>query len=156
VPCKGRCWYNLLTCGLHILLPFDLFSGRLEYLVVIWYLSPFWYIVPRKIWQPCVCRNPAPPPAFFKKPRVPLPLNTWAPGVRSLSMPLRSSARQLRQWIRTDAPKTLFFSFSRHFLAGRFLQAGERQGGSKRRVKNRSRSFGRELQRQRCKSLQRC
>jgi hypothetical protein len=38
-------------------------SGHLEYVktnlwsfgnfVVIWYFSPRWFVVPRKIWQPC-------------------------------------------------------------------------------------------------------
>jgi hypothetical protein len=32
------------TATLHILWPFDIFYG---------YFSPFWYVVPRKIWQPC-------------------------------------------------------------------------------------------------------
>jgi hypothetical protein len=29
-----------------------IFYGHLIYFVVIWYFSPFWYVVPRKIWQP--------------------------------------------------------------------------------------------------------
>jgi hypothetical protein len=39
---------------------FGIFCGYLIYFVVIWYIlwlfgifSPFWYDVPRKIWQPC-------------------------------------------------------------------------------------------------------
>jgi hypothetical protein len=37
-----------------ILLPFVIFYGHLVKFVVIWYkLFPFWYFVPRKIWQPC-------------------------------------------------------------------------------------------------------
>jgi hypothetical protein len=36
-----------------ILLPFTEFYGHLVNVVVDWYIySPFWYIVPRKIWQP--------------------------------------------------------------------------------------------------------
>jgi hypothetical protein len=37
-----------------------IFYGRLEYFMVVWkcsgnlvYFRPFWYIVSRKIWQPC-------------------------------------------------------------------------------------------------------
>jgi hypothetical protein len=47
-----RCWY--------ILLLFGIFYGHLVYFVAIWFIIwlfgiffPFWYAVPRKIWQPC-------------------------------------------------------------------------------------------------------
>jgi hypothetical protein len=47
-----QCWY--------ILWPFRLFYGLLVYFVDIWWIlrlfgifPPFWYVVPRKIWQPC-------------------------------------------------------------------------------------------------------
>jgi hypothetical protein len=37
-----------------------IFYGRLAYYMAIWYISPrfgtfylFWYVVQRKIWQPC-------------------------------------------------------------------------------------------------------
>jgi hypothetical protein len=37
-----------------------IFNGHLVYFTAIWYIlwlfgvfSPFWYVVPRKIWQPC-------------------------------------------------------------------------------------------------------
>jgi hypothetical protein len=40
--CNGKCWYIR-----SILLPFGLFYGHLVY------FPPFWYIVPRKIWQSC-------------------------------------------------------------------------------------------------------
>jgi hypothetical protein len=44
--CSGRCWCNLWTFGL--------FYGHLIFSMDIWYIfPPFWYIVPRKIWQPC-------------------------------------------------------------------------------------------------------
>jgi hypothetical protein len=48
--CNRRCWYILLTFGI--------FYGHLKYFMDIWYsLCEFgiwcWYIVPRKIWQPC-------------------------------------------------------------------------------------------------------
>jgi hypothetical protein len=44
---------------LSILLPFDIFYGHLVYFVVIWYIfSHRWYIVPRKIWQPCFATVP--------------------------------------------------------------------------------------------------
>jgi hypothetical protein len=40
--------------------PLGLFCGRLVYFTVIWYILrlngtvvPFWYVVTRKIWQPC-------------------------------------------------------------------------------------------------------
>jgi hypothetical protein len=39
----------------YILCSFGTFYVHLAYLLVIWYLDffPFWYVVPRKIWQPC-------------------------------------------------------------------------------------------------------
>jgi hypothetical protein len=38
----------------YILWPFDKCYGHLVYFLVIWYIFPrCWYIVPRKIWQPC-------------------------------------------------------------------------------------------------------
>jgi hypothetical protein len=44
----------------NILWPFGIFCGHLVYFVTIWYISrafgtfsPFWYVIPRKIWQPC-------------------------------------------------------------------------------------------------------
>jgi hypothetical protein len=51
--CNWRCWYILWTLG-----PF---YGLLLYFCDIWYIVrgnlvyifPFWYFVPRKIWQPC-------------------------------------------------------------------------------------------------------
>jgi hypothetical protein len=50
--CNGRCWY--------ILWPFGQFSGHLAQFMTIWYIFPrfgtfypLWYVVPRKIWQPC-------------------------------------------------------------------------------------------------------
>jgi hypothetical protein len=52
VSCNRRCWY--------ILWPFGQFSGHFVYFMalklILWsfgIFSPFWYIVPRKIWQPC-------------------------------------------------------------------------------------------------------
>jgi hypothetical protein len=68
-------WYILWSFGIHMLWPFGIFCGHLVYLfcgqsvylfcghlvnffqlvyfVVVWYIFPFWYIVPRKIWQSC-------------------------------------------------------------------------------------------------------
>jgi hypothetical protein len=50
--CYGRYWY--------IIFPFGQISGYLVYFMALWYIlwsfgifSPFWYIVERKIWQPC-------------------------------------------------------------------------------------------------------
>jgi hypothetical protein len=50
----------LCPFGLHILLQFGILCGYLVYFVVIWSILwlfgvffPFWYLVPRKIWQPC-------------------------------------------------------------------------------------------------------
>jgi hypothetical protein len=37
-----------------ILRSFVIFYRHLVELVVIWYIFPFWYFVPKKIWQPCV------------------------------------------------------------------------------------------------------
>jgi hypothetical protein len=40
-----------------ILLLLEIFYGHLVYFVAIWYIfAPFWYFVPRKIWQPCTKR----------------------------------------------------------------------------------------------------
>jgi hypothetical protein len=43
---------------LSILRPFDIFYGHLIDCDNLAYLPPFWYILPRKIWQPC--RPPQP------------------------------------------------------------------------------------------------
>jgi hypothetical protein len=50
--CNGKCWY--------ILCPLRLFYGHWKYVMAIWCIlwsfgifSPFWFFVPRKIWQPC-------------------------------------------------------------------------------------------------------
>jgi hydrogenase-4 membrane subunit HyfE len=40
-------WSILWQWDIPILLPFGIFCGDLVYFVIIW------YIVPRKIWQPC-------------------------------------------------------------------------------------------------------
>jgi hypothetical protein len=49
-------WYTLWTFGI--------LYGHLVYFMDIWYIlrqfgifSPFWYVVPRKIWQPWLVRN---------------------------------------------------------------------------------------------------
>jgi hypothetical protein len=55
--CNGKCW--------SILQPFVIFYGHLVYFMDTWYilwtfsifcsnLFSFWYVVPRKIWQPCL------------------------------------------------------------------------------------------------------
>jgi hypothetical protein len=43
----------------YLLWPFGIFYGRLVFVMAIWYILwlfgiffPFWYVVPRKIWQP--------------------------------------------------------------------------------------------------------
>jgi hypothetical protein len=41
-----------------ILQPFGLLYGHWVNFVIIWYFSPVWYVVPRKIWQPCCRMNP--------------------------------------------------------------------------------------------------
>jgi hypothetical protein len=50
--CNGRCWYSLR--------PFGIFYNHLLYIMAILYIfwlfgifPPFWYVVARKIWQPC-------------------------------------------------------------------------------------------------------
>jgi hypothetical protein len=76
--CNGSCWYISWTLGLfcgysiyfmairYILWPFGIFYGHWVYLwfIFVVYFSPFWNIVPRKIWQPCFrrlnCPNPMP------------------------------------------------------------------------------------------------
>jgi hypothetical protein len=54
-PWNGKCW--------HIFCPIGIFNGYLIYFRVIWYIlwsflyiyfPPFWYGLPRKIWQPCL------------------------------------------------------------------------------------------------------
>jgi hypothetical protein len=66
-PNLGKCWRVLQWKILHsayILLTFSLFYGKLVYFMLIWPIlwsfgilynifGIFWYIVPRKIWQPC-------------------------------------------------------------------------------------------------------
>jgi hypothetical protein len=47
-------WYAFCPFGMYQLWPFDMHYGLLLYFVVIWYIFPFWYVVPRKIWQPWV------------------------------------------------------------------------------------------------------
>jgi hypothetical protein len=49
--CNGKCWY--------ILCPFSLFYGHWKYFMAMFcdhlvYFPPFWYVVPRKIWQLCI------------------------------------------------------------------------------------------------------
>jgi hypothetical protein len=51
-PCNGRCWYILWPFGIFYVLLFGIFGGHMEYFMVIWYIFPFWYVLPRKIWQP--------------------------------------------------------------------------------------------------------
>jgi hypothetical protein len=71
---KNPIWLNLDGLAMEDVgifnLPFGLFCGNSVYFVAIWYtyvrygylviFSPFWYFVPRKIWQPwhlCGCRR---------------------------------------------------------------------------------------------------
>jgi hypothetical protein len=71
-PNLGKFWRALQWKALVYLLPFGLFhgqlvnfntiwstsqpigkfNGHLVHFVVVWFL-PFWYVVPKKIWQPC-------------------------------------------------------------------------------------------------------
>jgi hypothetical protein len=48
--CNGRCCYILRTLGpcYGLLRTLGISHGNLAY------FSPFWYFVPRKIWQPCI------------------------------------------------------------------------------------------------------
>jgi hypothetical protein len=48
--CRILQW-NMLV---YITRPFGLFYCYLVYFMVIWYIFPFWDVVPRKIWQPCL------------------------------------------------------------------------------------------------------
>jgi hypothetical protein len=42
-----------------LLWPFDVFYGHLVNFMSIWYIFfTFWYVVPRKIWQPCCSDQP--------------------------------------------------------------------------------------------------
>jgi hypothetical protein len=45
-------WSVLLPFHIHILWPFGIFSGHFGI------FFPFWYVVPRKIWQPWLERHP--------------------------------------------------------------------------------------------------
>jgi hypothetical protein len=47
--CKRRCWYFCMSI-FSILRPNGMCYDNLVHLV---YFSPFWYILPNKIWQPC-------------------------------------------------------------------------------------------------------
>jgi hypothetical protein len=42
---------------LALLWPVGKFHGRLVYFVAPDVFSPFWYVVPRKIWQPCKLKD---------------------------------------------------------------------------------------------------
>jgi hypothetical protein len=55
-PWNGKCWYTYFIVNWNILRPFGIFYSHLVHTVVLWYVYflPFWYIVPRKIWQPWV------------------------------------------------------------------------------------------------------
>jgi hypothetical protein len=46
--------------------PLGVFYGHLVYFV-IWYISPLWYIVPRKIWQPWSKARPRDAPQSSRK-----------------------------------------------------------------------------------------
>jgi hypothetical protein len=49
-PWNGKGWYILLPLGIPIYRPFGKYYGHLViYIVVICIVSPFWYIVSRKI-----------------------------------------------------------------------------------------------------------
>jgi hypothetical protein len=54
--CDGRCWCILHMSIWYILRPFGIptlwLFGMLSSYLVYWF--PFWYVVARKIWQPCV------------------------------------------------------------------------------------------------------
>jgi hypothetical protein len=55
-PWKGNCWYVLWTFGIHmyvhIFTAMSKFFGLLVYKWTFGIFSPFWNVVPRKIWQP--------------------------------------------------------------------------------------------------------
>jgi hypothetical protein len=48
--------YLLWSFGMYLLSSFGIYYGHLFHLLVIpmVYFSPFWYLVPRQIWQPCL------------------------------------------------------------------------------------------------------
>jgi hypothetical protein len=56
-PCNGICWYNIWPLGLFYfhLISFDIFYDRFVCGNLV-YFPPFWYILRRKIWQPCLER----------------------------------------------------------------------------------------------------
>jgi hypothetical protein len=49
--CNKRCWYILWPFG-PFSVPFGIFYGTLVHFGNLVYFSRFWYIEPRKIWQP--------------------------------------------------------------------------------------------------------
>jgi hypothetical protein len=59
-PNLGKSWKDMQWQMLVYLWSFGPFYDHLVYFVAIWYnlwtfgiFFPFWYVVPRKIWQPC-------------------------------------------------------------------------------------------------------
>jgi hypothetical protein len=63
-PNLGKFWriFQMEDVGICVLWPFGKFSVHLVNVVAIWDIVwsfgtffPFWYVVPRKIWQPCIC-----------------------------------------------------------------------------------------------------
>jgi hypothetical protein len=60
-PNLGKFWRDLQWNILAFLWPFGIFYGHLVYFVAVGYILfllfaivfPFWYVAPRKIWQPC-------------------------------------------------------------------------------------------------------
>jgi hypothetical protein len=55
--CKGRCWYTYFMANWSVLRQFRIFCGHSVYFRVISFFL-FWYVVPRKIWQPCSSMAP--------------------------------------------------------------------------------------------------
>jgi hypothetical protein len=51
-PCSWRCWYFLWPLGLCNVTSI-LFGILCGFKMPFSIFSPFWYVVPRKIWQPC-------------------------------------------------------------------------------------------------------
>jgi hypothetical protein len=49
---NGSCQYPYFIAFGSILRPFCIFWGHLLYFMFLVYSFPFWYVVPRKIWQP--------------------------------------------------------------------------------------------------------
>jgi hypothetical protein len=88
----GKFWRGLATEDVGIF-TFGQFSGHLAYFLAIWYIFPnfgtffpIWYVVQRKIWQPCPLTQFAAASALHRTP-------LQSAGARATRMQLHARAR---------------------------------------------------------------